>query len=78
MPFLIKKIEISIVEQNTSEISFVNTISIDLGYGGYYVTVSNFTCIIQNFDYVINSSDLGVLNYYGLKNKNYSEIKINY
>lgn len=78
MPFLIKKIEISIVEQNSSELMFVNDLSIELGYGGYYLTVSNFTCIIQNLDYVISSSELGALTYYGIKNKSYNEIKINY
>lgn len=78
MPFLLKKIEINIVEQNSSELSFSNSLNIDLGYGGYYVTVSNFISIIQNFDYVIEISDFGSLEYYGVKNKNYNEIKINY
>lgn len=78
MPFLIRKIEVKIVEQNSSVISSVNKIDINVGYGGYYFTVSNFICIIQNFDSVINSSELTKPNLYGVKNNKYSEFKINY
>ena len=78
MPFLLKKIEFSIVEQINSELSAVSNIQIEVGYGGSYFMVSNFFGITQNFDSVISSVDLGIFQYYGLKSKEYKEIKINF
>lgn len=78
MPFLVRKIEINIVEQNSAEIVLSNDIDIQVGYGGYYFTVSNFICIIQNFDSVSESLELTTDKFYGVKNNKYSEIKIDY
>lgn len=78
MPFLIKKIEFSIVEPFSGDVSVVTKLKCDIGYGGSFFQLPGFYCIIQNFDQVINVIKYPPMVYYGLRNKPYSEIKISY
>lgn len=78
MPILIKQIEFSIAEQFNGGINLTNKLNCKVGYGGSFIKLPGYLCIIQNFDQVIKTIKYREIFYYGLKNKVYSEIKISY
>lgn len=78
MPFLVRKLEINIVEQNTAQLSAISSVKVGIGYGGIYFALDGFIAITQNFDQVISVEEFPTITFFGLKSNDYAELKISY
>lgn len=80
MPRLIKYITAEVIEENVTTIDGFSSINTQIGLEDY-ACVYNFTGYLQNFNQVIELTELPDLTYYGIvtnANKTFTEIEISY